>query len=74
MGGPLFKLRSEPFIKDGMDLGGRAYQIGSFYDESVDYGAMIFYAVLRYEAKNEYQWAFKSFLNEIDKFKKRRMQ
>ena len=69
MGGPLFKLRSEPFIKNGKDLGGRAYQIGAFYDDSLNYGAMIFYAVLRYEAKDEYRWALTSFLKEIDKLK-----
>ena len=39
MGGPLFKLRSAPFKNKS---GGRAYQLGVFYDENKDYGALIF--------------------------------
>ena len=70
MGGGLFKLRSESFIKNGKDLGGRAYQIGAFYDDSLDYGALVFYAVLRYEARKDYHWALTSFLKEIEKLKR----
>ena len=56
MGGPLFTLRSED--------GGRAYQLGSFYDMSRDYGALVFYAVLREDRSKEYDWAISSFIKE----------
>ena len=70
MGGPLFKLRSIPYIdKQGRNLGGRAYQLGASYEDSLAYGAMVFYAALRYEAREEYSWMIDSFLKEIKKVK-----
>ena len=66
MGGPLFKLRSEEFTDSQGNSGGRAYQLGVFYDDTKDYGALIFYAGLRYEARNEYPWAIESFKKEIE--------
>ncbi|MBN8215202.1 MAG: insulinase family protein [Spirochaetes bacterium] len=64
MGGPLFKLRSAPFDVDGKEVGGRAYQLGSFYDGNSLYGAMVFYAGLRYEARGEAPWAVEAFRKE----------
>ena len=67
MGGPLFKLRSEPFKNYG---GGRAYQLGSAYSDSLQYGILLFYVALRYEASNEYLWAINSFQQEVEKIKR----
>ena len=69
MGGALFKLRSEEHFVDGKSTGGRAYQLGSFYDISKDYGAIVFYAGLGSAAAGEYEWAVKSFYKEIQKIR-----
>lgn len=61
MGGPIFKLRSEPFkAGDGSD-GGRAYQIGCSYEGGTLHGTFSFYVGLRYEARLETKWAVESF-------------
>ncbi len=68
MGGPLFKLRSQPFTNEAAQVvGGRAYQLGGMYDASPNYGALIFYAGLREEAKKESGWAISSFKKEVSK-------
>ncbi len=70
MGGPLFKLRSKSYTNAaGKVQGGRAYQLGAFYDSSRDYGALVFYAALRYGARDQYQWALDAFLKNALKLK-----
>lgn len=65
MGGPLFRLRSENYVKNGKSLGGCAYVIGAKLMASFGYGGLIFYTALREEANQEWSWAIESFLSEV---------
>ncbi len=69
LGGPLFKLRSEGYVKNGKRYPGRAYSLGAFYASAESYGMMVFYASLGSEHKAEYPWAIEAFQNEIGKIK-----
>ncbi|BBM88406.1 peptidase M16 [Spirochaetota bacterium] len=70
MSGALFKLRSENFSKNGQNLGGRAYSLGCYSHTERNFGAFIFYAALRKEAKDEYLFMRTAFLAETEKLKK----
>lgn len=69
IGGELFKLRSNNFIKDGKDLGGRCYRLGCFLKSAKYYGMMVFYASFRKEASEEYLWALEAFQKELDRLR-----
>lgn len=69
MGGPLFHLRSQEYIKNGVNLGGRAYVIGARLISSFGFGGLIFYTSLREDALKEWQWAIDSFLEETKKLR-----
>lgn len=73
MGGPLFHLRSEEYIKNGVNLGGRAYVIGARLISSFGFGGLIFYTSLREDAREEWQWAIDSFLEEAKKLREKGM-
>lgn len=69
LGGPLFKLRSEDFVKNGKSLGGRCYRLGCFLRNSVGYGMLVFYASFRKEASHEHEWAVTAFQKELQKLR-----
>ncbi len=71
MGGPLFKLRSADFIKNGKSLGGRAYSLGCQTHAEKDFGAFIFYAALRKEARGETAFMRRAFIRELSRLKQR---
>ena len=70
IGGPIFKLRSEGYEKNGKKMGGRAYTIGVHYQPSIHYGALVFYASLGQLSKGEYEWLIAAFQKEIASIKK----
>ena len=61
MSSPLFALRNAPFVKNGVNLGGRAYVMGARQLSSYGYGGLVFYASLREEAKEEWAWTLENF-------------
>ena len=66
MGGVLFALRSKPFMDEqGRNLGGKAYSIGSFYDDTFHTNAIVFYTALRYEARNHEKEMIDDLLSSI---------
>lgn len=69
IGGELFKLRNNNFIKDGKDLGGRCYRLGCFLKSARYYGMMVFYASFRKEASEEYFWALEAFQEKLDRLR-----
>ncbi len=69
LGGPLFQLRSEGYLKNGQQQGGRAYSLGGYYKVARDYGALIFYASLGQKSKDEYLWVIEAFQKEVAKLK-----
>ena len=71
LGGPIFKLRSEGYEKNGKKMGGRAYSLGVYYKASLDYGAFIFYGSLGELSKGEYGWLVDAFRKEIHEITKR---
>ncbi len=70
LGGPIFKLRSEGYERNGKKMGGRAYSLGVYYKASLDYGAFIFYGSLGELSKGEYGWLVDAFQKEIEEIKK----
>ena len=70
MGGPLFKMRSEPFVDAEGIAGGRCYQLGCNYQATPFYGTFVLFAGLRKGAEKEYQW----FIDSFNKIIKKRLQ